>query len=119
MNIDNVIDAYITCLLWSETNEEGEPMDDYYDKTDIAPESLKEIRDDVEGFVALCDENGIDLLPITDEQIGHDFCLTRNGHGTGFWDRGLGDKGKHLTSAAKSFGSQTLYAGDDGRLYVC
>ncbi len=36
---------------------------------------------------------------------GQDFYLTRNGHGTGFWDRGYGDVGKRLTEAAKIYGS--------------
>lgn len=36
---------------------------------------------------------------------GADFYLTRNGHGTGFWDRGYGDIGTQLTEAAKVYGS--------------
>lgn len=38
---------------------------------------------------------------------GHDFALTRNGHGAGFWDRGLGDLGDRLTRAARAYGSST------------
>lgn len=34
---------------------------------------------------------------------GHDFYLTRVGHGTGFWDRGLGDLGDRLAAACKPF----------------
>lgn len=41
----------------------------------------------------------------TDSQNGHDFWLTRNGHGAGFWDRGYPDEvGKPLSKAARSFG---------------
>lgn len=45
---------------------------------------------------------------------GHDFWLTRNGHGCGFWDRDLGEIGDKLTEAAKKFGEVNLYVGDDG-----
>jgi len=36
---------------------------------------------------------------------GHDFFLTREGHGAGFWDRGLGELGERLASAARSHGT--------------
>lgn len=37
--------------------------------------------------------------------FGHDFALTRNGHGAGFWDRGLGELGDRLSKAADVYGS--------------
>lgn len=50
---------------------------------------------------------------------GHDFWLTRNRHGAGFWDRhGVpNDVGKRLTVAAHAFGPFSLYLGDDGRTH--
>jgi hypothetical protein len=50
-------------------------------------------------------------------RAGHDFWLTRNGHGAGFWDRGLGDLGERLSKAAKVYGEVYLYPGDDGKVY--
>jgi hypothetical protein len=38
------------------------------------------------------------------ECAGHDFAYTRNRHGTGFWDRGLGDLGTRLSDAAHAMG---------------
>lgn len=38
------------------------------------------------------------------EAAAHDFILTRNGHGAGFWDRGYGDAGRRLTDAVKTYG---------------
>jgi hypothetical protein len=52
------------------------------------------------------------------EQAGGDFWLTRNGHGVGFWDRGLGELGDRLTAASKPHGSSDLYIGDDGKVSV-
>lgn len=43
-------------------------------------------------------------------RAGYDFWLTRNGDGTGFWDRDLGEVGKALTKAAEKYGSASLYA---------
>ena len=39
------------------------------------------------------------------ELAGHDFALTRNGHGTGFWDRGMGEMGDMLTEECKPYGA--------------
>ena len=47
------------------------------------------------------------------EQHGHDFALTRNGHGTGFWDRGYGVVGGRLTEAAQAYGEHSVLT-DDG-----
>lgn len=50
-------------------------------------------------------------------QAGHDFWLTRNGHGAGFWDRDLGSVGDALTAAAHVWGPIDLYVGDDNLIY--
>lgn len=45
------------------------------------------------------------------ELAGHDFWLTRNRHGAGFWDRGLRlCLGRILTNAAQAFGEVSFYA---------
>lgn len=43
---------------------------------------------------------------------GHDFALTRNGHGAGFWDRGLGEVGERLSAAARAAGEVYVYQTD-------
>ncbi|UTU07726.1 hypothetical protein CcrC1_gp535 [Caulobacter phage C1] len=47
---------------------------------------------------------------------GHDFWLTRNGHGAGFWDRGLEEVGEALTKACKAFGEYYLAMSDNGEI---
>lgn len=54
---------------------------------------------------------------------GHDFYLTRNRHGAGFWDRYSGDSpearaGDRLTSAAHVYGESELYPGEDRKLHI-
>lgn len=113
----------LVTLLWSETDEStpegGEPMDANYDSEDIAPELSEKIRTELAQFIAdnaadLIDDNGV----VMDAgQCGHDFILTRNGHGAGFWDRGLGERGDRLTTACKVYGEISAYVGDDGKIY--
>lgn len=45
------------------------------------------------------------------------FGVNRNGHGAGFWDRGIGAFGDRLSEASKAWGSFDLYVGDDGMIY--
>ena len=112
--MDKFTEAYIECALWASTDEEGEPLDMYQD-IDIAPESLAAMVADCEAFQR---DNADDLAELDDGQAGHDFWLTRNGHGAGFWDRGLGELGDRLSKAAHVYGSSDLYVGDDGTIYV-
>ena len=51
------------------------------------------------------------------DSFGHDVWLTRNRHGAGFWDRGLGALGSKLSGVAKHLGSVDVYVGDDGMVY--
>lgn len=51
------------------------------------------------------------------ERMGHDFYLTRCGHGTGFWDRDYGPAGDRLSDASKVYGDVTYMLHED-RLYA-
>ena len=111
--------AYIECALWSSTDNAddsgGEPLDKNYDATDLAPETLTAFQRDCESFF---DANRADLALLPDlEQAGHDFWLTRNGHGAGFWDRGLGELGERLSKASKVYSSVDLVIGSDGKIH--
>lgn len=116
MNIESILVNYAVCALWSSTGDDDTPLDQDYDIQDIAPETFVKMREDVQDFV---EANMRDLVASgqSDEQIGHDFWLTRNGHGAGFWDRGIGEIGNQLTAACKAYGNVDLYVGDDGLIY--
>jgi hypothetical protein len=119
--MDKFTTAYVECLLWASTdnaNEQGgEPLDANYSADDFAPEAIERIKSDCADFLSdhrtldLCCKHGL-------EQSGHDFWLTRNGHGAGFWDRGHGADGDYLTSRAHVYGEQYPYVGDDGQIYL-
>jgi hypothetical protein len=111
-DVQRMVRAYIDCALWSSTDEDGNPLLDTFETTDLADDSPA--WDDCDDFLSYV---GQQVRTIDPEQCGHDFWLTRNGHGAGFWDRGLGRLGEALTIAAKTFGSVDLYVGDDSRIH--
>lgn len=109
------LNAYITAALWSSDDIFGMPLDMNYTAGDISGEATDKMIEDCAAFLAKADIPD-NLLP----QAGHDFWLTRNGHGSGFWDRPEiygEEKAQELSALAETFGVVDLYVGDDGRIY--
>ncbi len=133
MKLDNFTHAYIDTMLWSESaNEDGESFSSLgYDRGDLAPCALKRCVDDCRAFqepedVIRAIEH--EAAPIARDcgdggsyaMAGHDFWLTRNGHGAGFWD-GDWDKADPdgvLDKRATELGHVEAYLGDDGLIYI-
>ena len=111
------LDSYIAAALWSSTDSKEIALDENYGPENIAPKALARMREDCEDFQRV---NAMLLAQAGDEsQNGHDFWLTRNHHGAGFWDRGYPNNiGELLTAAAHVYGSCGLYVGDYGRIYL-
>lgn len=110
--------AYIEAVYFTETGDGDEqPASD----AEMAIKTQFDAMSDCADFLSHCADTGA-LAQYADsgrtwDSFGHDFWLTRNGHGAGFWDRGLGALGDELSEAAKSMGSRDAYAGDDGLIY--
>ena len=122
--LDFVLKGYIEAALWSTNDEStpdgGEPLDKKYGRVNIDDETVKKMRADCERFLATNGELIDRFVALTGrdlEHVGHDFWLTRNGHGVGFWDRDAGELGDRLSAACTTFGEVWLYVGDDGRIY--
>lgn len=113
-HLDEILDGYKVCAVWTATNGERQ-LDETHSAGDIEPESLARMRADCQAFVTANEALLGDMEP---EQVGHDLWLTRNGHGTGFWDRGLGERGDKLADAARAMGESNLYIGDDDKVYL-
>lgn len=120
-NMDPFLRGYIEAALWTSSDESdesgGQPMDENYGAEDIAPETFKEMQEDCADF----QQANAELLQQSGQsaqQAGHDFWLTRNGHGVGFWDRGLGEVGDRLSDAAHVYGGVDLYLGDDRLIHA-
>ena len=123
--MDKFTQAYIEAAFFSSTDEStpsgGEPLDRNYSIDDLAPETLIRIEADCARFQADNEIPEYSKAGYSNEEFaGHDFWLTRNGHGAGFWDGDLPkDVGEKLTAAAHAFGEFYLYVGDDGRIHGC
>lgn len=127
--LDSFESAYVECMLWASTDlceedEDPENLDDRgFTIYDLAPEALETVRSDCKSFQELAKTEldrayaGINGIYYDESQAGHDFWLTRNGHGAGFCDRGLATTGARLTDHAKTFGSQDPYS-HDGKIYI-
>lgn len=113
--LDDFTRQYIETALWSENDEDGTPLDKNYDISDISEATLKSMIEDCRDF----QEKNQDDIASDPGRAGHDFWLTRNHHGAGFWD---GDwpkaVGERLTKAAHAYGEVNLYVGDDGLIYA-
>lgn len=115
--LDNFTRAYIEAALWTATDAEGEPLDAVYSSDDFSSEALIRAAKDCAEFQALA----ADLLRASDyddKHAGHDFSLTRNGHGAGFWEGDYCSKeiGEALTKISQTFGNTYVFE-NDGILY--
>lgn len=107
-------------LDWSPVHDQGEdnprPMSDNYSVDDIGADALEELAGDVAGFLVT---NWSSVARFDPARVGHDFYLTRNRHGAGFWDGDYPETvGRELTDAAHVYGTSELDVADDGELYV-
>ena len=112
-----MVDSYLETALWSSTDESneqgGDPLDDNHYTDDISDESFVSAIGDCESFL----DCQADLLSdVEPETAGHNFWLSRNGHGAGFFDSGA-EHADALQDATKPYGSVDLYVGDDGKVY--
>lgn len=107
---------YIACALWASCDDNGEPLDSVYSIDDINKKSLlaqyREWSEFAQDNAELIAQSGLSPM-----DCAHDFWLTRNRHGAGFWDRGIGNIGKQLTDRARDCGSVDAIIGDDGSIY--
>lgn len=121
--LDLFLSNYIDCALWSSNDEStpsgGEPFDRNYSRSDISENTLAWMRADCERFLTenlhLIDGEGREDALV---HAGHDFWLTRNGHGAGFWDGDWPINGGALDKACEDYREQDLYLGDDGEIHI-
>lgn len=132
--IETIVRSQLIALLWSEGeeyNEAGEFTGNFWDESYSADDATLELVaqlteeleqwEDVEFFGVATHDAMLKALDTYVEhfgedwpgQFGHDLALTRNHHGAGFWDRGLGDAGDVLTDWAQSLGELHVFHGHD------
>lgn len=107
-SLDPFTRAYIDCALWCGVVAEDESYNhDEYDIDQLMLPTLRGMIDDCREFQR---DNAEDLAAIgKDERSGHNFYLTRNRHGAGFWDDRHGALGGRLTQASHYYGEDNLF----------
>jgi len=131
LDIKKIMDSYLECAIWTEeermqedeVSEYGELGDDseirdiVTDSMDLnihnfSDDSKIQAYSDIQQFLTLI---GDTANIMTEEQLGHDLWLTRNGHGAGFWDRGYDEADVDvLNKACEQLGQTDLYIDDNG-----
>ena len=116
-DVEKVLTGYLACALWASSDEDGRPLNGMATIDDISEASKEFARKECAAFLA---ENAelLDASELDEDQIGHDLWLTRNGHGTGFWDRNLNEVGYKLTKKAEALGECWAYIGDNGEVDI-
>lgn len=115
--------GYIDAALWTgfADPQDDAALDEYFTRDDIPHDVLLQVQEDCHEFCELAKDHlaqAYDFKNYSEEMAGHDFLLTRNRHGAGFWDRGLGDVGRKLTDIAHTFGETHWSLGNENTLIV-
>lgn len=107
MAATDIVSAYLETCAWAESGSSECSLGKY------SPEfSSAAIAYALERCRSFLHDNP-DVEGLDPGQVGHDLWLTSQGHGAGFWDRGLGERGRRLTARAH-LEAADVYIGDDG-----
>lgn len=119
--LDSFTQGYVEAIFFTECHSDNPELEDAT-FSDLSLEALSAIGKDCTDFNLAADtwlhkaylhgDMSYDM-----RRAGNDFWHTRNGHGVGFWDRGLGAAGEELTKLAECHGTCDVYRGDDGKVY--
>lgn len=132
------LQALATSLLWSENDYSdetgGQSLDINYDIDDIDSASLRKLESQFESFATKVEQQlqakfGDDYSSIEDFYIGsgssdfqteHDYIMTVNGHGCGYWEKHDWQDGAReiLVKLAEQESEIHAEVGDDGKIYL-
>ena len=116
----SMVNHYLATALWSSTDDQDQPLDHKYDTASFTVEAINRAVRDCDAFVLACEKAGLGdaLFQNGSDRAGHDFWLTRNGHGAGFWDGDYGEDGDALTEVAKRFPEVHPFEAGRGKLMM-
>lgn len=107
---------YLYAALWTEELEAK------FDVEDFMPTTVGHAAKDIQEFIH---KAGDLLVPYAEhfgdkasEQLGHDFWLSRNGHGAGFFDHKLGGVEQQLQDIARKFPERHVWDSETGTLFI-
>jgi hypothetical protein len=110
-HLKTFVNAFIECAAWQAYDEDGDTLDGY----DFSEKAEKLMRQWCSEFI---DANASDLATLDASQSGHDFALSANGHGAGFFDRGYGAIGTRLQEACRPYEYHVWLDEETGELEI-
>lgn len=106
-NLNHVLTGYLECAEWADKPEAS--------RARFTKSAIDTARQDCAEFIAACGPlffQAINRPGYDAQRFGHDFWLTRCGHGAGFWDRNeLAEKAIQNWQALDRNGKQYLING--------
>lgn len=122
-NLGPMVEGYVECALWSSHYIDFMGDEQNFDKFTVRDIGVPYLRQMIRDCVVFYwrNRNILETLywgeTYTESQCGYDFWLSRNGHGEGFFDRGLGKFGDVLQySAENQFSPVDLCVNDEGQV---
>lgn len=123
MKIETFVLRYLEAILFGELDdsEEGAPLDENFTIFDFSEDAREKACADCEEFLARASIRGFDVLSWNydkAEQAAFDFYFSRQGHGTGFFDRPelYGEDRHALQEIAKGMGERCWYVSSNGKI---
>lgn len=109
--VQMMVDGYLECAVWADKPE----AEDWSD-LEFSQEAKDLAWFECTAFLRLARWHINDWSMA---QLGHDFWLTRNGHGAGFWDRDFGteESRQAMTKLSQLFGEANVFE-QDGFLHI-
>jgi hypothetical protein len=113
-----MVQGYIVAMHWASTDYDDNSLENY----ELSQEGNEAAVIACARFIE-ANKDKLDIVLelhswYNAEQAGHDLFLTRERHGAGFWDRGLGHYGDVFTKYCESIGPADPYVGDDNLVYM-
>ena len=115
-DLETFLSGYWACVDFAATDGEGEPIE-VDSRHELPAEAVAEMEETATDFLRAqwvwlhsCDDLSY---------AGHNFHLTRNHHGAGFWDgRSWANLADRLSKASQTYGSCGVEKNSDGSIYV-
>jgi len=113
-NVLAVLLSYLETLLWASGDDH-----EFDDVTiyDFSEDALKSSKADIETFIETINKNPNAIAEANeydDRMLGHNFALSRNGHGAGFFD----DNNDILQMICRNTKNAEPYLGDDKKVHI-
>ena len=126
LDILKMVQSYLYAALWTEE------LDSKYDTEDFGNgeqyyAAIRDCADFLNQSVRLLAPYEKYYGEQTESQLGHDFWLSRNGHGSGFFDLGLDSDhiseeldalGDKLQAIARAFPERNVFESEVGNIFI-